>query len=223
MLMAPVLLGLAFTGSTAQARPGDRDRPTIARDRPDRAPVVRPERLDRALERIRPGSEDVRLRRDGNRVHAERASRGSYVNRMQPSQNRGKELLGRANPQSRVACNEADECFMSVRGARAIVEKAARMGHGGSFVNKMQPGFARGQQFLGRANASTKMASAAATAENAESYMSPIGARSLWQKHATARDAGGSFVNAIQDKIEAKKVAAQIKAAMMKYNHAAER
>jgi hypothetical protein len=223
-LTTPVLLGLALIASSAQAdRWHERDRPTVARDRPDRAPVARPERLDRALERIRPGNDDVRFQRgDVVRARAARSSTGSFVNRMQPNQNRGQQLLGRANPSTRMSCNEADACSMSARGAQALVQQAAAISRGGgSFVNKIQPGYARGKGLLGRANGSERMTQAGEG--YGDPYMSPAGARAIWFKAAPARNAGGTYVNKIQDRIEEAKIKAMIKAAVMKYTHASER
>ena len=204
-LFLPVLLGLALASPSVRA-----DR--LARDRPQ-APVVRPERLDRGIERIRPANGDF-----GATVRREARTTRTVDRTATVPTRTERQVLRNVRAESRVRCGDGMDCGTRMHG-RAVSHPAAGLKTAGSFVNRMQPGWARGEQFLGRANAAAR--SLPNESGEGEPYMSPIGARKLWQQHVREMTTvGGSFVNQIQDQIEAKKLQAKVKALMLKYSHA---
>ena len=205
-LFLPVLLSLALTGPSVRA-----DRP--ARDRPQ-APVVRPERLDRGIERIRPAEGDF-----GATVRREARNTTRTVDRSATVPTRTeRQVLRNVRAESRVRCGDGMDCGTAMHG-RAVSHQASGLKTAGSFANRMQPGWARGEFLLGRANASSR--SLTNESGEGEPYMSPIGARKLWQQHVREMTTvGGSFVNQIQDQIEAKKLQAKVTALLKKYSHA---
>jgi hypothetical protein len=167
-VVIPVLLGLVPLASSARADWWGRDH--------TRTPY-RVDRLHHGLERARPGDAGM-----GASAHREAMHAGSHHS------DRGQQLLGRAAPNSRMTCNEANECSMSASGAQANIRAVASSRGPGinPFANN-----AKGKQLLGKAAPMSRMA----CNEADECSMNTSGAKVAVLKAATSRRAGVGFAN----------------------------
>jgi hypothetical protein len=204
----PVLLGLTLLAPAVRADRRHHDRP--ARE------MLSHER--HALERIRTADEARPSFQRSAASSSERTTRGAI--RRDSAQ--GRQLLGRFNPSSHARCNEADECTMSRADAKSVIDKAAaRNSGGGSFVNTIRDRIVSKNTMSPVAKV-LKMSEHAASNQADESYMGTQSAQMIIDQAGRAsRSQGGSYVNAIRDRIVSKNMMTPVAHALKMSEHAA--
>jgi len=142
-----VLLGLSLAALPAFAY-------RFPREKPVKETPGKPDRPGHAMERSRPGDDGARsLSRVGSAPGSRSLARDHGRTGGHPAIATPGQANSTGGGNSRMSCNEADECHMSAGGTAAAVQKAASLrAPGNGSWGKVNN--ARGQSLLGRAAAS---------------------------------------------------------------------